>query len=92
MQVAAKHNLRAPPALPMATAALASGLPSATNKIAHEQLGPIDLPTIEVGTGAAVLIPLTATRAARGAKHFLQDDLPTELSTAIASFCLDCAA
>jgi drug/metabolite transporter (DMT)-like permease len=50
----------------MSTAALAWGLSAATSKIALERLGPIDLMAIEVGTGAAVLIPLAALRTRSG--------------------------
>jgi hypothetical protein len=63
------------------------GLSSATSEIALGQLEPIDLLTIEFGTGAA--IQFAATCMARGAKHCLQENLPTELSAAIASFCLE---
>jgi hypothetical protein len=89
---AAKHQLARPPALLMVTATRSWRLSSATSKIVLEQLGPIDLPTIEGGTGAAALIPIAATRAARGAKHFPQENLPAELSAAIACFCLEGAA
>jgi hypothetical protein len=47
----------------MGVAALSSGLSSATSKIALGQLAPIDLFAAEVGTGAAMLIPLAAARA-----------------------------
>ncbi|HEY6398112.1 MAG TPA: DMT family transporter [Solirubrobacteraceae bacterium] len=57
-----------PAAFLMTAAALCWGLSSATSKIALEQLGPIDLLAIEVGTGAAVLVPLAVVRASRGSR------------------------
>lgn len=77
----------------MATAAVSWGLSSAPSKIALvEQIGAIDLLTIAAGAGAPVPISPAAARAARGARHFLQENLPTEVSAASASFCLETAA
>jgi drug/metabolite transporter (DMT)-like permease len=66
MQRAAKREGRIPAAILMGAAAVCWGLSSATSKIALEQLGPIDLLAIEVGTGAAVLIPLAVALSPRG--------------------------
>jgi drug/metabolite transporter (DMT)-like permease len=60
-----KDSVRLPAAVLMVAAAVSWGLSSATSKVALAQLGPIDLLAIEVGTGAAVLVPFAAVRGAR---------------------------
>src|SRR5206468_2430567 len=58
----ASSKPRIPAAMLISAAALSWGLSAAVSKIALEQLGPLDLLAVEVGVGAAVLVPASLMR------------------------------